>query len=288
MDVVRVWIDNKIHPYLLEEDYNPQAFSPDYFALLKEAICCNTTADLCHNPNAGQEGEEEMLEKGSKTEIALLKFLRAMGHTDYDDIRKEIEHRSFKRRFNFTSMRKRSSFVLSNDKEGGLRVHVKGAAEVILERSTHYTDTNAQPVEKDGDFNEKMLETINEFNSHGLRSIVMAYRNLPEGFDVESKDEKDNPAVESENLVLIAIIGIKDPIRPDVPKAVEDCKKAGIKVRMVTGDNTVTARAIADECHILEGDGPDRVMEGDKFYAAVGGMIKVCKGCKRKPCECSE
>jgi len=109
----------------------------------------------------------------------------------------------------------------------------------------------------------------------------MSYRNLPADFDIESKDEQENPAVEAEGLVLIAIVGIKDPIRPDVPESVEKCKQAWIKVRMVTGDNTITARAIAEECHILEGDGPERVMEGDKFYNAVGGMVKVCRGCKR-------
>ena len=57
---------------------------------------------------------------------------------------------------------------------------------------------------------------------------------------------------------------------------------------MVTGDNTITARAIAEERNILEGDGPERVMEGDKFCNAVGGLVKVCRGCKRPTCRCEE
>ena len=72
-----------------------------------------------------------------------------MGHTDYDDMRKEIEHRETHRRFNFTSTRKRSSFVLSlPSEEGKLRVHVKGAAEVVLERSSHYLSSDGEEVEK--------------------------------------------------------------------------------------------------------------------------------------------
>jgi P-type E1-E2 ATPase len=57
--------------------------------------------------------------------------------------------------------------------------------------------------------------------------------------------------IEKENLILFAILGIKDTLRKEVPQAVLDCKKAGIKVRMVTGDNILTAIAIAKECHII-------------------------------------
>jgi Ca2+ transporting ATPase len=108
----------------------------------------------------------------------------------------------------------------------------------------------------------------------------MAYRDLEDTFDVEAKDEKDEPLVESGNLTLIAVVAIKDPIRPGVPQAVNDCKTAHIKVRMVTGDNMITARAIAKNCNILEGDSPNRVMEGVAFLDKIGGVIKICKDCK--------
>jgi len=62
-----------------------------------------------------------------------------MGHDDYDFTRKDIENRAFSRRFNFSSTRKRSSYVMSVDKEGNKkRVHVKGASEVVAERSTKF------------------------------------------------------------------------------------------------------------------------------------------------------
>ena len=88
-----------------------------------------------------------------------------MGHTDYDDIRSEIEHREVHRRFNFTSTRKRSSFVLSIPaEEGKLRVHVKGAAEVILERSSHYLNTDGEEVEKSQEIENNLQDTIKTFN----------------------------------------------------------------------------------------------------------------------------
>jgi len=82
-------------------------------------------------------------------------------------------------------------------------------------------------------------------------------------------------------------LGIRDIIRPEVPDAVKTCQKAGIRVRMVTGDNKVTALAIAQECGIITGDHPDAVLEGPVFYDRVGGLF--CKNCnKSSPCECPE
>jgi len=116
-----------------------------------------------------------------------------------------------------------------------------------------------------------------------LRTIGIAYRDLPSGFDIEGTDEAGEPLVESNDLVLIGITGIKDPIRPEVPKAVSKCKTAGIKVRMVTGDNVATARAIAKECGIITTD-KSLVMEGSEFAALTGGL--VCAKCLIAICDC--
>ena len=80
--------------------------------------------------------------------------------------------------------------------------------------------------------------------------------------------------VEKDGLVLVGLLGIRDIIRKEVPGAVALCRKAGINVRMVTGDNKITALAIAKECKIVEeGDNMDMaVMEGKEFYEFVGGL----------------
>jgi Ca2+ transporting ATPase len=95
-------------------------------------------------------------------------------------------------------------------------------------------------------------------------------------------------AIEKRDFICICIFGIKDIIRKEVPGAVEQCQKAGIIVRMVTGDNKITAMAIAKECKIIDekfGITSDSVLEGPEFYERMGGLI--CKTCKNAaPCEC--
>jgi Ca2+ transporting ATPase len=105
------------------------------------------------------------MEKGSKTEIALLKFLKLMGHSDYDNVRKSIDARDH-RRFNFSSTRKRSSFVLTVDESNHKRVHVKGAAEVVCERSNRYISTSGkdpQPITED--VRTELVEVVEQFNT---------------------------------------------------------------------------------------------------------------------------
>jgi magnesium-transporting ATPase (P-type) len=120
MTMVRMWVDGKVINYEDNPDFTQKQFCAEFFSILKEAICCNSTAEIIRNEEFDKtrdgkmdpnEEIPEFIEKGSKTEIALLKYLKDMGHSDYDNVRKAIEHR-YHRRFNFSSSRKRSSFVL--------------------------------------------------------------------------------------------------------------------------------------------------------------------------------
>lgn len=101
--------------------------------------------------------------------------------------------------------------------------------------------------------------------SNSLRTIGLAYKDLSGLEDITTKNDKGVYDIETSNLVLIGILGIKDILRPEVPGAVACCKTAGIKVRMVTGDNKITAKAIARECGILINEETSLVMEGPDF-----------------------
>jgi len=84
--------------------------------------------------------------------------------------------------------------------------------------------------------------------------------------------------------VLLAIIGVKDIPRKEVPEAIIKCNRAGITVRMVTGDNIITAKAIAKEIGLTK-EGEDFIaMEGPEFNKLVGGV--VCKKCRTALCDC--
>ena len=109
-----------------------------------------------------------------------------------------------------------------------------------------------------------------------LRTICIAYKDL--GVRLNSKfDKKDHNGVyeaEMEDFILVGILGIKDILRQEVPLAVKQCKQAGIKVRMVTGDNKLTATAIALECGIINiYDEKSIVMEGHEFMQRIGGVV---------------
>jgi magnesium-transporting ATPase (P-type) len=121
---------------------------------------------------------------------------------------------------------------------------------------------------------------IKTFARNSLRTIAIAYKDIEGKYDPTETYSED---LLEQELTLIAIAGIKDPIRPEIPEAVRKCKQAGIRVRMVTGDNLDTAVAIAKECGILDPEfqpAPNShvVMEGKHFREFVGGLVQAEPG----------
>jgi len=136
-----------------------------------------------------------------------------------------------------------------------------------------------------------VTDIINGYASRALRTIALAYRDIgrtdfgegkhdsPSHDTTGVKDAEKKQSAE-DGLTLIAILGIKDIIRSEVPGAVETCQGAGVMVRMITGDNLLTAKAIAAECNIIteaQKADPDICIEGPEFYNAMGGII--CLNC---------
>ena len=177
------------------------------------------------------------------------------------------------------------STILINidDNEHGYdkRLVVKGASEIVLGTCSHFVNSDGSREELTEEKTNELNEVISKFAKKSLRTICIAYKDLQENEGGKDHEEDDSEAphnrtVEQSDLTCIAILGIKDVIRPEVPKAVETCQRAGIKVRMVTGDNLITAHAIAEECGILEpGYIPQNEYEvttGPEFAAKVGGI----------------
>ena len=123
---------------------------------------------------------------------------------------------------------------------------------------------------------EEMKKAIFHMADQALRTLGLAYKKVNfDELDTENKDERGIYEWEKSDFVLIGFVGIMDIIRPEVPKSVLQCKKAGIEVKMVTGDNKVTARAIARKVNIITPDIEKTalVMEGPEFYEMIGGVI---------------
>jgi Ca2+ transporting ATPase len=234
---------------------------------------------------------------GNPTEVALLVLSHDLG-SDYSSIRNATRGRADQgplaeylgegKQYGFSSARKMMSWAVPLE-NGGYRIYTKGAQEVIVGRCTKILSHEGTLIDLSEELRETMLATGLAYTRRGMRCLGLAYRDLPAGFDLESisaatKNSDGTNAFEAEtDLVAIALVGIEDPLRPEVPGAIEKCYRAGIDVRLVTGDNSETAASIAYQAGILR-DGhflhedDDKVasnlkqhvlMEGRDFRAAV-------------------
>ncbi|KRX54711.1 Plasma membrane calcium-transporting ATPase 3, partial [Trichinella sp. T9] len=223
-------------------------------------------------------GEKGQLPKqlGNKTECGLLGFVMAMGQS-YQRVRDEVPEDRLVKVYTFNSVRKSMSTVIEkNDSQGGYRLFSKGASEILLGKCKFIlgADGTAQ-VFRQQDKDEMVRRVIEPMACDGLRTICLAYKDFvaanPENNQIQYRgqiDWDDENAV-VKDLTCIAIVGIQDPVRPEVPDAIRKCQRAGITVRMVTGDNVNTARSIAMQCGIIEPGSDFLILEGREFNARI-------------------
>ncbi|XP_038869085.1 plasma membrane calcium-transporting ATPase 1-like isoform X1 [Salvelinus fontinalis] len=199
---------------------------------------------------------------GNKTECSLLGFVLELKR-DYQPIRDEIPEENLYKVYTFNSSRKSMSTVLKNTDGSGFRMYSKGASEIVLRKCSHILNTNGEPrIFKPKDRDEMVKNVIEPMACDGLRTICVAYRDFP----AEAGEPNwDNEADILDELTCICVVGIEDPVRHEVPDAILKCQKAGITVRMVTGDNINTARAIATKCGILLPGEDFLCLEGKEF-----------------------
>ncbi|PQQ03565.1 calcium-transporting ATPase 2 plasma membrane-type isoform X1 [Prunus yedoensis var. nudiflora] len=213
--------------------------------LLLQSIFNNTGGDVVVN----KEGKHEIL--GTPTDTALLEFGLSLG----GNFQTERQASKLVKVEPFNSTKKRMGVILELP-EGGLRAHTKGASEIVLATCEKVINTNGEIVPLDEASINHLKVTIEQFACEALRTLCLAYVELENGFSPQ------NPIPVS-GYTCIGIVGIKDPVRPGVKESVAICRSAGITVRMVTGDNINTAKAIARECGILTDDGI--AIEGPEF-----------------------
>ncbi|KKZ68561.1 Ca2+-transporting ATPase [[Emmonsia] crescens] len=229
--------------------------------LLKQSIVVNSTAF---------EGDEEGVATfiGSKTETALLSFAR--DYLALGSLSEERANTATVQLIPFDSGRKCMGIVTKLP-NGKFRMLVKGASEILIAKCTKIVLDPAGELTETPltDSNRTTLDSIVErYASRSLRTIGMVYRDYeqwpPRGAPTQD-DDRSLAVFEPifKDMVFLGVVGIQDPLRVGVTESVIQCQKAGVFVRMVTGDNLTTAKAIAQECGIFTAGGV--AMEGPKF-----------------------
>ncbi|XP_072482872.1 plasma membrane calcium-transporting ATPase 3 isoform X13 [Notamacropus eugenii] len=237
---------------------DPNNLNPKILDLLVHAISINSAYTTKVLPPEKEGALPRQV--GNKTECALLGFVLDLKQ-DFQPVRDQIPEQKLYKVYTFNSVRKSMSTVICMP-DGGFRLFSKGASEILLKKCTNILNSNGElrsfrPRDRD----EMVKKIIEPMACDGLRTICIAYRDFSAG----QEPEWDNETEIVGELTCIAVVGIEDPVRPEVPEAIRKCQRAGITVRMVTGDNINTARAIAAKCGIIQPGEDFLCLEGKEF-----------------------
>ncbi|KAK1316267.1 Calcium-transporting ATPase 9, plasma membrane-type [Acorus calamus] len=254
MTVVKVYVATT---YI--ESEKVEVVSPVVSSLLVEGIAQNTTGSVFMS-----EDGKAVEVTGSPTEKAILSWGVKLG-MKFDDVRSRS---SVLHVFPFNSEKKRGGVALRLE-DSVVHIHWKGAAELVLASCKSWLDIDGTPKSLDQDKVDELKKVIEGMAARSLRCIALAYR-LYDMDNVPDEEQREQWVLPDDELVFLAIVGLQDPCRPGVQEAVRLCIHAGIKVRMVTGDNIQTAKAIALECGILDSEAAatePTLIEGRSFRA---------------------
>lgn len=238
--------------------------SPAFKSLLTQSIVINSTAF---------EGEEDGQKAfiGSKTEVAMLQL--AEHHLALTSTAEVRANHSVVQLYPFDSARKCMGTVMRLP-SGTYRLVVKGAAEIMLANADSIVSSIASSEVEVTDLGtvhrDAVADQIQAYAERSLRTIGFLYRDFPSWPPVGARAiEGDKTMAEFADvfghMTWVGLVGIQDPLRPQVAQAVLRCQQAGMKVRMVTGDNITTATAIAKECGIKTEGGV--CLEGPVFVS---------------------
>ncbi|XP_040484394.1 plasma membrane calcium-transporting ATPase 2 isoform X10 [Ursus maritimus] len=254
MTVVQAYIGD-VH---YKEIPDPSSINAKTMELLVNAIAINSAYTTKILPPEKEGALPRQV--GNKTECGLLGFVLDLKQ-DYEPVRSQMPEEKLYKVYTFNSVRKSMSTVTKLPDES-FRMYSKGASEIVLKKCCKILNGAGEPrVFRPRDRDEMVKKVIEPMACDGLRTICVAYRDFPSSPEPDWDNENDI----LNDLTCICVVGIEDPVRPEVPEAIRKCQRAGITVRMVTGDNINTARAIAIKCGIIHPGEDFLCLEGKEF-----------------------
>ncbi|XP_066473573.1 plasma membrane calcium-transporting ATPase 2 isoform X10 [Tiliqua scincoides] len=254
MTVVQAYVGD-VH---YKEIPDPDSIPAKTLDLLINAIAINSAYTTKILPPEKEGGLPRQV--GNKTECGLLGFVLDLKQ-DYQPIRNQIPEEKLYKVYTFNSVRKSMSTVIKMP-DDSFRMYSKGASEIVLKKCSKIFNAAGEPrIFRPRDRDEMVKKVIEPMACDGLRTICVAFRDFPSSPEPDWDNENDILT----DLTCICVVGIEDPVRPEVPEAIRKCQRAGITVRMVTGDNINTARAIAIKCGIIHPGEDFLCIEGKEF-----------------------
>jgi Ca2+-transporting ATPase len=240
--------------------------SPSQWIALNAAV--NSTGRL-------ESKQGNVIAVGSSTEGALLIWLREQG-LDYEQLRTQLPARY---QLHFSSERKRMTTVVRLGQR--LVVLSKGSPEWVLSTSAHYLDGNGSARAWTSQVRQDVEQQLIHVASRAMRTLAFGYSILPPDEPDDENSLQARREVLESALIYVGFVAIRDPVRDDVREALAECKGAGINVKMITGDNVETARAIAIETGLLDHEHAPvdathgAVMTSDHFNALNDDQLKA-------------
>ena len=306
----------------LRQDRTEIIENNNYWEVLRTTVSLNVDATINKLDSPNQDGDTETCESKNKTDKGFIEFLYQFRSPISEEKEKYMSSPDNYKIFPFDSKKKRmTTFVKNENFPTGYRLFTKGGSENAMAYSNRYIDKSTGEVKE---LTEEIVafvnNEINEMNKKMMRTLYICYRDITEEeFNKCNEPDEKGLLIDQKDLVFIGIFGLRDSLRPGVDISVKKCHNAGVSVIMVTGDNLITATAIAKECNIfpekIDLDNPRErdiernpndmndpnkreehiqellrvrpyAMTGNSFYSVIGGIVCQVCGADTIACRC--
>ena len=307
----------------MREDYNIYFKNQKFWETLKSSLAVNVEGSIKHLESPNINGDIEECETKNKTDKAFIDFLYRLKASISKEKNTYLADKKNYQQIPFDSKRKRmTTFIKNSSFPTGYRLYTKGGAEKVKNICKFYLDPDSGENLPLGDQQLNfIIDTIESFNKQMLRSLYTCYKDITKEEYENAKTFRNSEGLELDQFdcTFIGCVGIRDSLRNGVKEAVLKCHSARVCVIMVTGDNIVTATAIAKDCNILGSEvnldnlksedieeDPDltndpvkreahiqtvlknkpKSITGNTFYTAVGGLVCRTCGLETNLCKC--
>ena len=304
------------------EDHSQLIENEDYWDVLYTAIALNVDCIINKLKQPDANGDTEVFNTKNKTDQGFIEFLYQYKSPISPKKELYLSNPDNYQISPFDSKKKRMTTYVKNERfPTGYRLFTKGGAENAMLYCDRYINKNTGQVQQLNDETRNFINNeINEMNKKMMRTLYLCYRDIEEQ-EYENCNEPDDNGllIDQKELIFIGIFGLQDSLRPGVQRSVDRCHSAGVRVIMVTGDNLITATAIAKDCNIFpvkidldnlrprdveanpsETNDPEKkadhleqllkiqpyAMTGNSFYAAIDGIFCQVCGKDTNLCRC--